>query len=113
MDIVRRKKITKYLCILWIVTFIVVAICSHAYVIYTRVTTGISPIALLSTHQLIVLAVSLLYFYPLLFLIHHHAKIATMRKTVICAKIGIVFFSIWNVMAVITTIYSYLNSGTF
>ena len=113
MDIGRRKKITKYLCILWIVTFIIVAICSHAYVIYTRVTTDISPIALLSPHQLIVLAISLLYFYPLLFLIHHHAKIATMRKTMVCAKIGIVFFSIWNVMAVITTIYGYLNSGTF
>ena len=80
MDISKRKKLTRILSILWILTFIMVAICSHTYVIYTRVTTGISPIALLSTHQLIALAISLLYFYPLLFLIHHHAKIATMKK---------------------------------
>lgn len=113
MDIYPKKKKTKYLCILWIVSFVVVAICSNTYVLYTIATTGISPITMLSAHQLFVLAISLLYFYPLLFLIHYHAKTATMRKTMICARIGIVFFSTWNAMAVIITIYACLNPDGF
>ena len=113
MDISRRKKITKYLCVLWIVTLILAGICSNTYVLYTMATTGTSPITMLSTHQLLVLAICLLFFYPLLFVIYHNAKVAAMRKVCICARIGIVFFSIWNVMAVIITIYAYLNPNTF
>lgn len=113
MDISRKRKTTKCLFILWIVSFVIVAICSNTYVIYTMVTTGTSPITMLSTHQILILTICLFLFYPLLFLIYHNAKIAEMRRIMICAKIGIVFFSIWNAIAIIITTYACLNPDVF
>lgn len=113
MDIQKSRRITKLLCILWLVTFVTAGTISNAYIFYAIARTGTSPVTMLSPYQLLVLAVSLLYFYPLLFLIHHYAKIAAMKAIVICARIGIAFFSIWNVMAIIATVYTYLSTTAF
>ena len=113
MDIHKSRKITKILCILWLVTFVTAGIISNAYIFYTIARTGTSPVTMLSPYQLLVLAVTLLYFCPLLFVIHHYAKIAAMKAIMICARIGIVFFSLWNVMAVITTVCTYFSTEVF
>lgn len=107
-DMKNKKPLVKKLCILWIVTFVLAGIISNGYVICTLIHTGTRP-TMLSIHQIAVLASSLFYFSPLLFIIQYHAKRAEMKKTTIIAKVGFVFFSLWNTLALTLTIFAYLK----
>jgi len=111
MDLVKRKKLTIFLCILWLAAFILTATCCGIYIIYTMITSRESPVTMLSPYQFFVLGISTLFFYPLLYIIHHNAKIAAMKAIMICARIGLIFFSFWCTVAVITTICYCFNSS--
>ena len=98
----------KKMCILWAVTFVLAGIISNGYVICTSVHTSMPP-SMLDIHSVVVLAISLFYFSPLLFIIHHHAKREGMKKTAIIARIGMIFFTAWNTIAIIFTILAYVK----
>lgn len=109
-----NKKIAKRLSILWIVTYAIASIVINAYTIYVTVVTDTSPIYLLSPLQLTTLLIVLLYFYPLLYLIRHHAKLADMRKTKMVSTVAIGIFTLWLVLNLCTTLSALISqaSGT-
>ena len=90
---------TKQLSVLWIVSYILMAIVSSIYK-HSRVLLGdMSYNEPASIYQIVTTSLVLIYFYPLLWRIHFYAKIAQNNRVLTIAKILIGLFSYWLICA--------------
>lgn len=87
--------LTKRLSILWAVSYILMAIVSTIYT-HTLARIGdLSPTEPGSPYQIITTLLVLVFFYPLLWIIHHNAKHAKMRKVLLAARLLLGLLSYW------------------
>ena len=104
----KSKRIAKRLSILWLVTLLVLGVLVNVYETIAVYKGNASAISILSPLHVAVSLVTALYFYPLLYLIRHHAKQAQMKKLAAVALAMIFFFSAWLLLNLGATVYTLL-----
>ena len=92
MSIEKRKKLTKYLCILWVVSYILICIFFNLYSIHQSFVHN-EPATPLSVYTVSFIVIMAVYLIPLMITIHYHAKMAEMKKIKTVSFILIIFFS--------------------
>lgn len=105
----KLKKKTKRLFILWVITYIAVCCISNIYVLYQWYIMGSNPIELLSGYQIISLVIMIVYFIPLLLVVHHYSKLSKMEVIRKVTVFFIVFQGIWTVIMIGLTITSLMK----
>ena len=91
----RNSRIAKNLSILWCVSYGVLAVVSTVYT-QSQVLAGSLPLSEpTSAYHIITTLLVLFYFYPLLWVIHHYAKLAPQRKILVVSRALIGFLSFW------------------
>lgn len=99
------KRIMKRLSILWVVSFIFLGIAETIRKVKTAmVTSAYTGPAILSGFQLLILFSVMLYFLPLLLVIHHHARLANSKKAIMISGVVMLLLSVWLLLALIETI---------
>lgn len=76
----RRKKLSICLLKLWIVCFAIFSIGSRIYISYHQVIVGDDPTIFVGGYHLFTAGIILLFFIPLLCVIHHFSKTSTSVK---------------------------------
>lgn len=89
---------TTRLCWLWIITYIIWLIFCRVYEAIAIINSGSSPISEFGSYRIIGLLIVMLYFYPLLFIIHRSAIQANMKKVSAISLVLIIIISFWIVL---------------
>ena len=99
------KKIMKRLSILWMVSFVLLGIAEIVRKVNAAMVTSVyrGP-AVLSGFQLFILFSVMFYFLPLLFAIHHYARLANSKRAMIIAGVIMLVLSAWLGLALIETV---------
>ena len=92
----RSKKIATNLTIIWLVMYSLFAAAARIYLSYCQLRNDPSPHEPFSLYHILVGAGFLGFFYPSLFVIHRHSKIAEMKPVTILAKILIICLTLWG-----------------
>lgn len=96
-----NTKKTKKLFILWLISLLVAWIIAAFYSVVYNLRNGCPPTGILSGYVLTIAAVVVVYFYPLLLVVHRNAKAEKARRILMATRILITFVSLWLILYVI------------
>lgn len=91
----RNAGIAKRLCIVWVVSYGIMAIASMVYTYSGALSGNMTLIEPLSIYQVVTVLLVMCYFGPLLCVIHYHAKKACMKKLLTISRALLGFLSFW------------------
>ena len=95
MKITNHARVTNILAVVWGISYSTMAIVSNVYISMRARMGDLSPNDPLSIYQIVTTSLVVLYFYPLLWIIQHHAKLASKGRIMIAARILIALLSYW------------------
>lgn len=100
----KYKKTTKWLCVLWVISFVLFG--CLVSIIYQSPENGetISAVNFFTSYRFILMVALVTYFCPLLLAIQHYAKLAQSKIILACTRIVLVHHIIWFVLAVLESI---------
>ena len=93
----RYTKIVKFLCALWLGAYLVFGV-----ILSLTVGVNVEMDSLPLMTQVIIYCVIALLLYPLLWVIHHYAKLAQMKNLTVIARIVLTLFSFWILAGVVS-----------
>ena len=94
------KMIVNVLCIIWALSFLAVSIITNGYLSSLSGERYSSALQRFSSYHLMLLAVVLLFFCPMVFLIQHLSKQVGRKKTMIAFRILFAHHIIWAITTV-------------